>query len=130
MTARPPTEDAIFVLQAHEIYVVGMQEVGSAEIRVNILLRQFKSNPCRIGVAGLDVVDGQGNARCSAVFGGDGLTQVGGERGDAALARQVVADKPNAVDRRIGWTVFHDEHLLPGSRYPLLVISCSINAKR
>jgi len=25
-------------------------------------------------------------------------TQVGGERSDAALARQVVADEPNAID--------------------------------
>ena len=93
VTARPSTEDAIFVLQAHEVYVVDIQKVGGAAIRVNILLRQFKSNAGWIGVAGLDVVDGQGNARCSAVFGGDGLTQIGGECGDAALARQVVADE-------------------------------------
>lgn len=102
MTACPPTKDAIFVLQAHEVYVVDIQEVGGAEVRVNILLRQFKSNAGRVGVAGLKVVDGQGNAGRALVFGGDGLTQVGGERGDAALARQVVADEPNAVDGWIG----------------------------
>ena len=99
MTACPPAEDAVFVLQADEIYIVGMQEVGGAEIRVDILLRQFKSNAGRIGIAALDVVDGQGNARCSTVFGGDGLTQVGGERGDAALARQIITDEPNTADR-------------------------------
>ena len=99
VTARPPAEDAIFVLQADEVDVVDIQEVGGAAIRVNILLRQFKANAGRIGVAGLDVVDGQGNAGCSLVFGGDGLTQVGGERGNAALARQVVADEGNAIDR-------------------------------
>jgi hypothetical protein len=75
------------VLQAHEIYIVGMQEVRGAEIRVNIFLRQFKSNAGRIGVADLDVVDGQGNTRCSTVFGSDGLTQGRHERGDATLAR-------------------------------------------
>src|SRR5437867_9826710 len=100
MTARAPTEDAIFVLQADEIYIVGVQEVGGAEIRVNILLRQFKSNARRIRVAGLDVVDRQGNTRCVSVFGSDCLTQVGGERGDAALARQIVAYEPNTADCR------------------------------
>ncbi len=99
MTARTPTEDAIFVLQAYEVDVIDIQKVGGAAIRVDVLLCQFKSNAGRIGVAGLDVVDGQGNARCVTVFGRDGFAQVGGERGDATLARQVVADEPNAVDR-------------------------------
>jgi hypothetical protein len=45
-----------------------------------------------------EIVDGQGNARCSTVFGSGGLPQVGGERGDVTLARQGVADKTNAVD--------------------------------
>ena len=98
MTARPPAKDAIFELQGYEVYVVDVQEIGGAAIRVDVFLRQLKSNAARVGVAGLDVVDGQGNACCSAVLGSDGLTQVGGECGDAALARQVVADESNAVD--------------------------------
>ena len=99
MTARAPAEDAIFMLQANEIHVVGVQEVGGPEIRVNILLRQLKSNTARVGVAGLDVVDRQGDARGFRVFGSDGLTQVGSECGYAALARRVVTDKRNAADR-------------------------------
>lgn len=49
-------------------------------------------------IAGLDIVDGQGNITRAVVFGGEGLTQIGGEGGNAALARQVVADERNAVD--------------------------------
>ena len=45
-----------------KVYVVDIQEVGGAAIRVNILFRQFKTHAGRIGVAGLDVVDRQGNA--------------------------------------------------------------------
>jgi hypothetical protein len=50
------------VLQTDQIDAVDIEEVGGAAIRVNILLRQFKANAGRIGVAGLDIVDGQGNA--------------------------------------------------------------------
>lgn len=94
MAARWPTEDTILVLQAHQINTVDIEEVGGAAIRVDIFLRQFKANAGRIGVTGLDIVDGQGDAARVTILGGDSLTQVGGEGGDATLARQVVAVKP------------------------------------
>ncbi len=87
MTAGSSAEDAVFVLQANEVHAVDIQEVGGASVGVNILLNQFKANPGRVGVAGLDVVDGQGNIGRALIFGGD-----------AALARQLVADESNAVD--------------------------------
>jgi len=99
VTARPPAKNAIFVLQADEVYIVDIQEVCGAAVGVNILLGQFKTNASRVGVAGLDVVDGQGNTGRALVFGGYGLTQIGSERGDPALTRQVVADEPNTLDR-------------------------------
>ena len=74
VTAGPSAKDAVFVLQADEVHVVDIQEVGGTAVGVNILLRQFKANPGRIGVAGLDVVDGQGNTGRALVFGGDGFT--------------------------------------------------------
>jgi hypothetical protein len=56
------------------------------------------SNARRIRITAFDVVNGQGDARGFTVFGGDGLTQVGGKRGNAALARQIVTDERNAAD--------------------------------
>ena len=74
MTACPPAKDAIFVLQTDEVYAVDIQEVCGAAVGVNILLGQFKANAGRVGVAGLEIIDGQGNACRAVVFGGYGLT--------------------------------------------------------
>ena len=68
-----PAKDAVFELQTCDIHIVNIQEVGGTAIRFNVLLRQFKSNPTRVGVTAFDVVDGQSNACRIAVFGGDGL---------------------------------------------------------
>ena len=53
MAARWPAVDAIFVLQAHEIDIVDIEEVGGAPVGVNILLGQFKAHTRRIGIARL-----------------------------------------------------------------------------
>ena len=98
MAAGAPAEDAVLVLQAHEIDVVDVQEVGGAAIGVDVLLRQFEADAGRIVVARLGVVDGQGDARRLDALDGDGLAQVGREGGDAALARQVIADEGDAFD--------------------------------
>jgi hypothetical protein len=74
VTARASAEDAILVLQTYEVYVVDIQEVGSAAVRINILLSQFKSNTGRVGVASFDIVNGQCNARRATVFVRDGFT--------------------------------------------------------
>ena len=44
MAARAPAKNSIFELQANEIYIVDIQEIGGASIRLNIFFRQFKSN--------------------------------------------------------------------------------------
>src|SRR4030042_2880945 len=85
VTASPAAVDAVFMLQRYDVHVVDVQKVGGAVIRVDILLRQFEPNAGRGRVARLRIVDRQGAARGSTAFGRDGLTQVGGERGDAAL---------------------------------------------
>jgi hypothetical protein len=87
MAARPPAKNPIFELQANEIHIVDIQEVGGASIRVDIFFRQLKANARRVSVAAFDVVDGQRDACGFAVFGGDGLAEIGGKCGDAALAR-------------------------------------------
>src|ERR671930_1210263 len=114
MAAGPPAENAILELQAHEIYIIDIQEVGGATIRIDILLGELESDPGWVSVAAFHVVNRHGDARCVAVFGGDGLTQVGGKRGNTALARQVVSDKRNTADGRIVRAYVHD------GKYPSL----------
>src|SRR5438045_3141083 len=80
-------------------------------IRVDVPFGQFEADAWRIGVTRLPVVDGQRDAGRIRVLGGDRLAQIGRERGDAALARQVVADESDAIDVSIG--LFHVDALLP-----------------
>jgi hypothetical protein len=61
-------------LQTDQTDVVEIQEVGSAAVRLNILLRQFKSNAGRIVIASLGVVDRQGDTGRAGIFSGDSLT--------------------------------------------------------
>ena len=107
-----PAEDAVLELQAHQIDVVDVQEVGGAPVGVDVLLGQLEANAGRIVVAGLGVVDGQGDARRFGICRGDRLAEIRGERRDAALPRHVVADKGDAPDRRGDGSSFHDGTLL------------------
>ena len=86
------------MLQTNQINIVDIEKVGGAAIGVDIFLHQFKANARRIGIASLGVVDGQGDAGGVIILGGDGLAQIGGKRGNTALARQIVADEANAID--------------------------------
>lgn len=98
MTPRPPAEDAVFVLQAHEVNVIDIQEISSAAIRLNIFFNEFKPHPGGISVTGLEVVDRHGDARRFAIFGGDSFAEVGGKGGNAALARQIVTNEGQTVE--------------------------------
>jgi hypothetical protein len=51
-------------------------------------------------VTALDVVDGDGEALALRVRGGDGGQQIGCKGGNAAFARQVVADEGDFADLR------------------------------
>ena len=87
------------MLEGDHVDTVDIEEVGSTAIRVDIFLGQFKADTGRVGLAGLNVIDWQGDTACVTIFSGDSLAQVGGEGGDATLARQVIADEANALDR-------------------------------
>ena len=126
VAARPPAKNSIFELQANEIDVVDIQEIGGASIRLNIFFRQFKSNAGRVSVAAFDVVDGQRDARGVAVFGGDGLAEIGGERGNAALARQVVTDKRNPADGCLVGGSFHDQNMISENRCSWSSLICQL----
>ena len=111
VAARPSAEDAVFVLQAYEVHVIDIQKVRRPAIGSKILFGQLEAHASRIGIAAFDVVDRHCDASRIRVFGGDGLTQVGGERGDAALSRQIVADESDAVDSRCACTPLHKQPL-------------------
>ncbi len=73
VAARSPAEDAVFELQADHIDVVDVQEVGGAEIRIDVLFDELEAHAGRIVVALFRIVDGQRDARRAAVFVRDGF---------------------------------------------------------
>src|SRR5688572_10662308 len=97
MTAGTAAEDAVLELQRHDIHAIDIQEISGATVRVDVLFNQFETHPGWVRIAGFDVVYRQGDARCAGVLDGNRLTQVRRKRGNTALARQVVADKCNAI---------------------------------
>jgi hypothetical protein len=86
------TEDAVLVLEDDKINSVDVQEVGGARIGFEVALGDLKTDARWVGIALLGVVDG--NSKDVGFWGGsgEGFAEVGGEGGDAALSRQVVAD--------------------------------------
>src|SRR5579864_4286903 len=98
MGAGGPTENAEFVLQADDVNVADVEEVRGAQIGRQVLLLNLEPNHLRVLVATRYVVDRHCQAlalRMRALHGGK---QVGCERCDAALARQMIADESNLLD--------------------------------
>ena len=117
MTAGRPAENAELVLQADDVHVADIEEVRGAQIGRQVLLLNFEANHLRVLVAARNVVDRYGEALALGVRACDGGKQVGRERGNAALARQVVADKSDLADFR---SAFHEGiPLLPSGPAPL-----------
>jgi len=88
-------------LQANHVDVVEVQKPRRFFIARNLVLVQRPSHTSGIVIAFLGVIDWHGNASYPTVFSGYGLAQVSGERGDATLARRVIADESNVLDDRI-----------------------------
>ena len=62
------------MLEAHEVYVVDVQKVGCAEIRLYVLLSQFEAYTARIRVARRSVVYRYSYAGYLTVLGRNSLT--------------------------------------------------------
>ena len=93
VTAGGSAEDAELVLQADDVHVADVEKVRGAEIGRQVLFFNLKTNHFRVFIAAFDVVDRHRETLALRMRGGDGREQVGRERGDAAFARQVVADE-------------------------------------
>ena len=116
MTAGGPAENAELVLQADDVHVADVEEVRGAQIGRQVLLLNLEANHFRVLVATWNVVDRHREALALRDARCDGGKQVGRERGNAALARQVVADKSDLANFGI---LFH-EAVFHSSRPALL----------
>ena len=98
MAAGRPAENAELVLQADDVHVADVEEVRGAQIGRQVLLLNLEANHFRVFVATLNVIDRHGEALALGMRGCHGRKQVGRERRNAALARQVVADKSDLAN--------------------------------
>ena len=116
VTAGRPAENAELVLQADDVHVADVEEVRRAQIGRQILLLNLEANHFRILVAALDVIDRHRETLALRMRGCHGGKQVGRKRGDAALARQVVADERDLAN----FGTFFHEAVFHSSRLALL----------
>ena len=96
---RPP-EDAEFMLQAEHVHVGEVEEVGRAHVGGDIGLRDFEADLGRVGIVSGAVGHGDDRAAPIRIGRNDGIAQVAGEGGDAALPRGIVAEKSDFINRR------------------------------
>jgi hypothetical protein len=93
VAARLPSEDAILVLQTDDINVIEVQEVSGGLVGVDVLLLDLEPDALRVMIALFDIGDGHGEALDPGIKRRERLADVRGERGDPALAGQVIADE-------------------------------------
>src|SRR6516164_9754511 len=98
MAAGRPSENAELVLQTDDVHVADVEEVRSTQIRRQILLLNLEANYFRVLVATFNVIHGYGETLALGIRICHGGKQVRRERRNAALARQVVADKRNLAN--------------------------------
>ena len=94
------SEDAVFVLHADQIISVEIQKLGCPLVRSLVFLGKLQSYTLRIVVGRVRIVDWNGEEPRVTVFSRYGGTQIRGERGDAALPRQIVANEGDASWQR------------------------------
>ena len=110
MAAGRSAEDSELVLDRHNVHLAGVQEVGGAPVRTQVLLLNLEANDVRIPIAALDVIDRHREASAFRMARRHRSQQVGRKRGDAAFARQVVAEKRDGSNAGLsshGWITRH-----------------------
>ncbi len=98
MAAGGTAEDAVLVLEADDVGVAEVEEVGGAEIRIELLLLDLEPDLRRVVVPFREVVDRDHEAVGAGELGGRGGAEVVRESGDPALAREIVADERDLPD--------------------------------
>ncbi len=92
---RLAAEDAVLVLQRDGVHHRHIEEVHGPAVRRDVVLLDLEAHSWRVVMARAAVVHGHDEAIQGRELGGDGRAQVGGERRNAALAREVVAQEGN-----------------------------------
>jgi hypothetical protein len=85
--------DAELMLEAKDIRVTEIQEIGGPTVRIQFVFLEFETYPVRVFITIGTIIDGP---RKTIRFGqvvGDRLAKVGGERSDPAQARKVVSQE-------------------------------------
>ncbi len=103
MAARRAPEDAVLVLEADDVGIGEIQEVGRAEIRVDLLLLDFEPRLRRVVVSLREIVDRDHEAIGTRVLGGDRRAEVIREGRDAAFPRQIVTDESDLLNLTISF---------------------------
>ena len=100
VAAGRPAENPELVLQADDVGMADVEEIRRPQIGGQVLLLDFEAHFRRILVAALEVVDRHRKALGPGLVGRHRRPQVGGEGGDAAFARQVIAEEGDLPDLR------------------------------
>jgi hypothetical protein len=103
MTPRWTAEDAKLVFDADDIHIRDVQKIRRTQIRGEVLLGDLKAHFRRIIIAISQIVHGHDETLHGGKFLGHGAAQIGGERGDAAFARQIITEERDFTDIRSCW---------------------------
>src|SRR5664279_1632393 len=90
MSASASAKDAIFMLQADQIDIAKIQEVGGMPVGIEVILRQCESDSGGVGITLLGVVNRQCQELSRAKFRMKGITQVCCERGDSTTSGKII----------------------------------------
>lgn len=93
VAAGGPAENSELMLDRDNVHVAGIQESGGAPVRAEVLLLNLEADNVRIVIAPFGVIDRHREAPALGMPCGHRAKQIGCKRGNAAFARQVVADK-------------------------------------
>ncbi len=94
-----PAEDPVLVLEADDVDVADVEEVGRTLIRRQVPLGQFEPDAIRVRVPARTIVDRDGEARILALVTHDRVAEVRCERCDAAASREVITDNRDPSGR-------------------------------
>jgi hypothetical protein len=92
VAASRSAENPILMLQANQVNIAEIQEVGGLAVGSQFILRKFEANPGRIAVTFCSIVDRKREELGGSVFGVNGVAQIGCKRSDATAPGQVVPD--------------------------------------